>query len=117
MSIALYCRVSTEEQAATGFSIDHQQSRLAAFCASQGWDKFSFYIDDGYTGTNLKRPQMQRLISDIQAGVIKIVVVYRLDRLSRHQKDVLFLLEDLFEQNHVVFKSATEPFDLSLIHI
>jgi site-specific DNA recombinase len=111
MSVGLYCRVSTEEQAASGFSIDHQQLRLKAFCESQGWNEFDLYIDDGYTGTNLNRPQMQRMIRDIEAGKIHIVLVYKLDRLSRHQKDVLYLLEDLFENYGVAFKSATEPFD------
>ena len=53
------------------------------------------------------------MITDIQGGKINTVVVYKLDRLSRHQKDVLYLLEDLFEEYHVVFKSVTEPFDTS----
>ena len=113
MSVGLYCRVSTEEQAASGFSIDHQQSRLKAYCESQGWAKYSLYTDDGYTGTNLNRPQMQRMMKDIETGKIDTVLVYKLDRLSRHQKDVLYLLEDLFEHYGVVFKSATEPFDTS----
>src|SRR5579875_2069397 len=113
MSVALYCRVSTEEQAVSGFSIDHQKERLIAYCKSQGWDNFSIYVDDGCTGTNLDRPQMQRLIRDVQAGLINTVLVYKLDRLSRKQKDVLYLLEDLFERHQVVFRSATEPFDTS----
>lgn len=113
MSVGLYCRVSTEEQAASGFSIDHQQSRLMAFCESQGWNEYALYIDDGYTGTNLNRPQMQRMIADIENGKIDTVLVYKLDRLSRHQKDVLYLLEDLFESHNIIFKSATEPFDTS----
>lgn len=113
MSVALYCRVSTEEQAANGFSIDNQISRLRAYCESQGWSDLVFYVDDGCTGTNLDRPQMQALMEDIMGQRINAVVVYKLDRLSRCQKDVLYLLEDLFEKHHVVFKSVTEPFDTS----
>jgi site-specific DNA recombinase len=109
--IALYCRVSTDEQAEHGFSIENQKERLAAYCLSQGWDDFRYYIDDGYTGTNTDRPALQRLIRHINEGKIKTVLVYKLDRLGRKQKDVLHLLEDVFDANGVSFKSATEPFD------
>lgn len=111
--IALYVRVSTDEQVQHGFSIDNQKERLAAYCTSQGWADYRFYIDDGYTGTNTDRPALQRMIRHIQEGKIKTVLVYRLDRLGRKQKDVLHLLEDVFDKNGVPFKSATEPFDTS----
>lgn len=107
---AIYVRVSTEEQV-HGFSIDVQKDRLAAYCKSQGWDDPELYIDDGYTGTNMNRPALKRLIRNCNAGQISSVVVYKLDRLGRKQKDVLHLLEDVFEKNNVAFKSATEPFD------
>jgi site-specific DNA recombinase len=113
VTVALYCRVSTEEQAEHGYSIDNQKERLIAYCTSQGWDDYRLYIDDGYTGTNIDRPALQRLIRHAREGKIDTVVVYKLDRLSRRQKDVLHLLEDVFEANDVVFKSATEPFDTS----
>lgn len=111
--IALYCRVSTDEQAQHGFSIESQKERLEAYCKSQGLNEYDFYIDDGYTGTNMDRPALKRLVRDIEKGKINTVIVYRLDRLSRKQKDVLYLLEDVFEENNVAFKSATEPFDTS----
>jgi len=113
MTVALYCRVSTDEQAEHGFSIDNQKERLIAFCKSQGWDQYRLYIDDGYTGTNMDRPALQRLIKHIKEKKIDTVIVYKLDRLSRKQRDVLYLLEDVFDKNNVVFKSATEPFDTS----
>jgi len=112
-TVALYLRVSTEEQATQGFSIDHQRDRLIAYCISQGWEDYRLYIDDGFTGTKLDRPAMNRLIKHVREGKISMVVVYKLDRLSRKQKDVLQLLEDVFERNDVAFKSATEPFDTS----
>lgn len=111
--VGLYIRVSTDEQAQQGFSIDNQKERLAAYCISQGWIDYRFYIDDGYTGTNMDRPALRRMIRHIQEGKIKTVLVYKLDRLGRKQKDVLHLLEDVFEKNGVAFKSATEPFDTS----
>jgi len=113
MYAAIYVRVSTEEQAEQGYSLDVQKERLIAFCKSQGWDDTKIYIDDGYTGTNLERPAMKRMIRHIEEKKIHTVVVFKLDRLSRKQKDVLKLLEDVFEPNNVVFKSATEPFETS----
>jgi site-specific DNA recombinase len=112
-TIALYCRVSTDEQAQHGFSIENQKERLIAYCVSQSWENYWLYVDDGYTGTNLDRPALQRLIQDVRNGSINTVVVYKLDRLSRKQQDVLRLLEDEFEKNNVSFKSSTEPFDTS----
>jgi len=111
--IALYCRVSTDEQAQQGYSIENQRERLEAYCRSQGWTDYQFYIDDGFTGTNMDRPALKRMIRHIEQGLIQTVVVYKLDRLGRRQKDVLFLLEDIFDANGVTFKSATEPFDTS----
>ncbi|PZM61730.1 recombinase family protein [Paenibacillus dendritiformis] len=113
MTIAIYIRVSTDEQAQQGFSIDAQKERLQAYCVSQGWDDYKLYIDDGYSGTNLNRPAMKRLLRHVEEKKIKSVIVYKLDRLGRKQKDVLHLLEDVFEKNDVTFKSATEPFDTS----
>ena len=113
MRIAIYIRVSTDEQAREGFSIDAQKERLIAFCQSQGWNDYSLYIDDGYTGTNLNRPAMKRLIRHVEDKRVDMVLVYKLDRLGRKQKDVLYLLEDVFDKNNVAFKSATEPFDTS----
>lgn len=111
LQVAAYIRVSTDEQAEQGISIPAQKSRLAAYCKSQGWDIYDFYIDDGYSGKDLERPAMQNLIGDAMAGKLSIVLVYKLDRLSRRQKDVLHLLEDVFEPHGMGFKSATEPFD------
>lgn len=113
MTVALYCRVSTDEQAEHGYSIDNQKERLVAFCTSQGWDDYQLYVDDGFTGTNIDRPALQRLLHHIRTGMVHMVVVYKLDRLSRKQKDVLYLLEDQFERHNVAFKSSTEPFDTS----
>lgn len=111
MRVAIYIRVSTEEQAQHGYSIDAQKDRLIAYCTSQGWSDYKIYIDDGYTGTKMIRPALNRLIRHIEDGKIDLVVVYKLDRLSRKQLDVLYLLEEVFEKHNVGFKSATEPFE------
>jgi len=111
MKVAAYLRVSTDEQAEQGISIPAQQSRLTAYCQSQGWEIFDFYIDDGYSGKDLERPAMQRLLLDAGAKKFDAVLVLKLDRLSRRQKDVLHILEDIFEPNGIGFKSVTETFD------
>ncbi len=109
--VAAYVRVSTEEQAEMGLSIPAQKSRLLAYCQSQGWEIYDFYVDDGYSGKDLERPAIKRLIKDTENKVINIALVLKLDRISRRQKDVLYLLEDVFEPRGVGFKSVTESFD------
>lgn len=108
---AVYTRVSTDDQAREGTSLAEQRERLLAFCRSQGWEVHDVYEDDGYSGKDLDRPAMRRLIQDARDRRFDVVVVYKLDRLSRRQKDVLHLLEDVFEPAGVGFKSAVEPFE------
>lgn len=111
MLAGAYLRVSTEEQVEHGLSLAAQKSRLLAYCHSQNWDIYDFYSDDGYSGKNLHRPAIQRLISDCEGKKLQAVVVLKLDRLSRKQRDVLYLLEDVLDKNKIGFKSVTEPFD------
>lgn len=110
MKCAIYARVSTEEQATEGFSIPAQKERLESFASSQGWHIHDFYVDDGYSAKNLERPQIQRMMNDIKANKFDVVVVYKLDRMVRSVADLHHLLK-LFDQNKVMFKSATEMFD------
>ncbi|MEE4561613.1 recombinase family protein [Paenibacillus polymyxa] len=110
---AIYIRVSTDEQAEQGYSIDAQKEKLIAYCISQGLNDFKLYIDDGYTGTNMERPAFKRMIRHVQEGKISTVIVRKLDRLSRKQKDVMTIIEDIFEKNNVTFTSTTELFDTS----
>ena len=110
---ALYIRVSTEFQAEEGYSIGAQEERLRAYCTAMGWENAHAYIDGGYSGSNLERPEIRRLISDAEAGRLQTVLVYKLDRLSRSQKDTLFLIEDVFLPNRVDFISLNESIDTS----
>ena len=107
----LYIRVSTEAQAEEGYSIGAQQERLEAYCRAMGWGNYRPYIDPGFSGSNLDRPQMQQLIADAKSGKVSAVVVYKLDRLSRSQKDTLYLIEDVFIPNGVAFVSLNENID------
>lgn len=112
--IALYIRVSTDRQAEEGYSIDVQKERLIAFTKTlDGLVSYELYIDDGFSGANLERPAMKRLMEDAEKGVLTHVCVYKLDRLSRSQKDTLFLIEDIFLPNNIAFISVQESFNTS----
>lgn len=108
---ALYVRVSTNIQFEEGYSVGAQTEKLEKYCSYQEIDKYDLYVDGGYSGSNLNRPEMKRLIREIEEGMIECVVVVKLDRLSRSQKDTIYLLEDVFEANDVGFISLNENFD------
>ncbi|MGE6377825.1 recombinase family protein [Peribacillus muralis] len=112
MRVAAYARVSTHEQAQEGFSIHAQRERLQAFCVSQGWEIVEEYIEEGRSAKDLDRPKMKKLLNDIKKGHIDIILVYRLDRLTRSVLDLYQLLQ-IFERHDVSFKSATEVYDTS----
>jgi len=111
ISAAGYIRVSTDEQAAEGQSLDNQLARIRAYTESQGWTLAEVYREEGFSGKNIDRPEMSRMLKDIKAGRFNVILVYKVDRLTRKQKDLWYLLEDLFEANSVGFKSVIEPFD------
>ena len=110
---AIYIRVSTDAQREEGYSIDAQKEMLTAHCISKNIKNYEYYIDGGFTGSNIERPELQRLIGDIKKGLISAVFVYKLDRLSRSQKDTLYLIEDLFNPYGVDFVSLNESMDTS----
>lgn len=112
MRCAIYVRVSTQEQFDEGFSIPAQKERLKAFCMSQGWKVVKEYVEEGYSAKDTNRPQLQALLSDLKKGVFDIVLVYRLDRLTRSVLD-LYNLMKTFEDHNVSFKSASEVYDTS----
>lgn len=78
-----------------------------------GWQVYRHYTDGGYSGANLERPALQELIADVQVRKVQKVIVYKLDRLSRSQKDTLYLIEDVFLPNDCDFVSMSESFDTS----
>lgn len=110
---ALYARVSTDAQREEGYSIDAQKEMLEAYCKAKGIKNIKFYVDGGFSGANMQRPALSSLIDDARAGKISAVLVYKLDRLSRSQKDTLFLIEDVFNPNGVDFISLNENMDTS----
>ena len=111
--IAIYVRVSTQEQKLHGYSVNEQIDRLTSFAHALGYDKPTIYNDAGYSGATLDRPALSVLINDVKARKIEKVLVYKLDRLSRSQKDTLMLIEDIFLKNGCDFVSISENFDTS----
>jgi len=114
---AIYCRKSHEEGLEQEFnSLDAQREAAEAFIASQrheGWTALpTDYSDGGFTGANMDRPAMQRLLADIAVGRMDCVVVYKVDRLSRSLLDFAKLIA-LFDEHNVSFVSVTQQFNTS----
>lgn len=112
MKAGLYIRVSTEEQAREGYSIEAQKNKLTAYCQIHDIDIFGYYIDDGISGKSLERPRVQELMADIKNKKIDTIVVFKLDRLTRSVKDLLMLM-DLFDKHKTKFISLSEQIDTS----
>jgi site-specific DNA recombinase len=110
MKAALYIRVSTDEQAKEGFSISAQKERLTQYVQSQNWSVYDYYIEEGVSAKHTNRPELQRMMKDIRNKKADLVLVYRLDRLTRSVLDLYKLLQE-FEKYDVKFKSATEVYD------
>ncbi|GIW81345.1 MAG: hypothetical protein KatS3mg105_3152 [Gemmatales bacterium] len=112
---AIYTRKSTDEGLEQEFnSLDAQREAGEAFVKSQAGEGWTLlpdrYDDGGFTGGNLDRPALRRLLADIEAGKIDCVVVYKVDRLSRSLLDFARLVE-IFEKHHVSFVSVTQQFN------
>ena len=109
---AVYTRVSSDERLDQSFnSLDAQKDAGRAFIASQraeGWiPVVDDYDDGGYSGGNMERPALRRLLTDIEAGKIDMVVVYKIDRLSRSLADFARMV-DVFDRHRVSFSAVTQ---------
>jgi len=112
MKAAIYRRVSTLEQKKNGYSIDAQGEKLRSYCKAMGYELIEDFTDDGYSGSTTNRPALQKLIKLVKARLIDIVIIYRLDRLSRDVRDTLNLVE-MFANYDVRLYSLSEQIDLS----
>ena len=114
---ALYCRLSVDDGSFGGsVSIETQKILLEQYCQAHGITEYEFYCDDGYSGTNFNRPAFQRMLSDIHAGNINLVIVKDLSRFGRNYVEVGLQVEHFKEQN-VRFIAADDHYDsTSLIH-
>src|ERR1700688_225279 len=112
---ATYTRKSTEEGLEQEFNtLDAQRESAEAYIFSQqheGWTCLpDRYDDGGFTGGNMERPAVQRLVADIQVGKVQCGVVYKVDRLSRSLLDFARMMET-FDRHHIAFVSVTQQFN------
>lgn len=111
--VALYVRVSTTSQLEEGYSIEEQKAKLESYCDIKDWHIYKVYTDGGFSGSTTERPALEQLVRDARSKLFDTVLVYKLDRLSRSQKDTLYLIEDVFLKNNIEFVSLLENFDTS----
>jgi len=110
MKVALYLRVSTEDQVKEGYSLEVQREYLESFAKREGYEVFKIYQDNGISGYTKNRPALKDLLQGTKEKRFGLVLVYKIDRFSRNLKDLLNLVDKLSSYG-VGFKSATEPFD------
>lgn len=111
MRVGIYTRVSTQEAKKKGYSLKEQQTRLTKYCEAKEWDIYRVYSDGGHSGADTDRPALQEMLKDLEEGRFDAVLVYKLDRLSRSQKDTMELIEDVFLPKNINFISMTENLD------
>jgi len=107
---AIYTRVSTEDQAKEGFSLDAQLDKLRSYCKARDWVIGGEYIDDGYSGRNAKRPAYSRMMDEMDKWDLLLVI--KMDRIHRNSKNFMLMMEHL-SKNEKEFASMSESFDTS----
>ena len=108
MRAAIYVRVSTEEQAAEGYSIGAQKEMLQDYCIVEGWEVAGVYEDDGYSGRSVKRPAYQRMMSEMDSWDVLLVI--KMDRIHRNSVNFARMMDDLRDMGKE-FNSVQEKFD------
>lgn len=108
----VYTRVSTDAQGEDGkVSLPEQERMAKAYIESKGWQYIRTYEDNGYSGRTTDRPALQQMLSDIVNKEVEAVVIYKLDRLSRKQRDTLSIIEEFLLKNDVDLVSLNETLD------
>ncbi len=110
LRIAVYTRVSTEEQAKEGFSLDAQLEKLKSYCKARDWIIADEYIDDGYSGRKTKRPAYNKMMNEMNKWDALLVI--KMDRIHRNSKNFMLMMEQL-NKNKKEFISMSESFDTS----
>jgi site-specific DNA recombinase len=108
LSAAIYTRVSTEDQAQEGFSLEAQKDKLFEYCKLHGYTISGIYTDEGLSGKNTSRPRLQDLLKDATKGLFDLVLVWDISRISRNTLDLLTIAQH-FEKNNIGIKSYSEP--------
>lgn len=112
--VGLYGRVSTDEQALKGYSIEAQVAALKEYSEKNGMKIVDIYLDEGISGAKppLKRPALKRLLDDVEAGKIDMILFTKLDRWFRSVKEY-FKVQEILEDNKVEWKTILESYDTS----
>ncbi len=112
MNVALYCRVSTDEQARTGESILNQRQALEQWARDNGHTVADIYLDEGYSAhrTYKKRPALMRLLSDIEQGEIELIVFTKFDRWTRKAADY-YEIQERLDRARVPWKAILEDYE------
>jgi len=108
--VAIYVRVSTEEQAKEGLSVEAQIDKCNSYCQARDWEVYKVYRDAGFSAGSLNRPALELMMRDAQEKRFDIILVYKIDRFSRKLRDLIMVLEDLKDQK-INFTSVTEQID------
>jgi DNA invertase Pin-like site-specific DNA recombinase len=108
--VAIYTRVSTEDQAKEGFSLDAQLEKLRAYCTARSWIIEGEYVDDGYSGRKTKRPAYTSMMEKIDSW--DALLVLKMDRIHRNSKNFMLMMEDLNKKGKE-FVSMMEALDTS----
>ncbi len=110
--VGLYGRVSTEEQALRGFSIEAQVDALKEYCEKNHMKIVDIYLDEGISGAKppLKRPALKKLLEDVESGKIDMILFTKLDRWFRSVKEY-FKVQDVLDNNKVEWKAIQENYD------
>ena len=111
-----YARVSTDEQAREGVSLESQVARIRAYAQAKELELTDVLTDDGISGKTLERPALQELVRRCERGEVGHVVVVKLDRLTRRTRDLLALVDDLFLARQIELHSVSESLDTSTPH-
>ncbi len=110
IQVAIYTRVSTEDQAKEGFSLDAQLEKLRAYCTARSWTIQGEYVDDGYSGRKTKRPAYASMMEKIDEWDALLVI--KMDRIHRNSKNFMLMMEDLNKKGKE-FVSMMESLDTS----
>ena len=106
--VALYTRVSTEDQAREGFSLDAQLERLRLYAKAQAWDIAGEYVDEGHSGRTTKRPQYTRMMAE--RAKWDTLLVLKMDRIHRNSRNFMAMMDQLVKESKG-FASVTESLD------
>lgn len=111
--VGIYCRLSKDDdiRERESASIAHQREMMQKYCAERGWHVEEIYVDDGFSGLNQNRPELQRLLSDVEAKKINLVITKDYSRLGRNARETEYLREDFFPRKGCRYVAMNDNID------